>query len=258
MDYRLFQNTAAWELAKAVEDGNVSKIKEEVSKNKSLLNFRDTRFGQPSLKLAIMNSNFKSVKALVELGADPNMQDTYDGSSPLMEAAQLGLGGFTHDGADSKYLKFLLKHGGDANAEEKGVRRKGNGTRYTPLLIAAQNCNLEYVKILVDAGANVNYNNEYGLNPLGLAVISSYNPDVVIYLLEKGADFRKPIMRTIDKKNLYITDGLRFWRYDLGSDLYEKKMQIVKFLKDHGMDYRQTEIPKQYLDKYSKSYLEKY
>ena len=41
-DYRLFQDTPAWNLAKAVEDGDIDQIKKEVTKNKGLLSYRAT------------------------------------------------------------------------------------------------------------------------------------------------------------------------------------------------------------------------
>jgi len=65
VDYRLFQDTPAWELAKAVEDEDIDKIKQEVSKNKSLLSFREPRLGQPLLTLAVLNKNYQSVKTLL-------------------------------------------------------------------------------------------------------------------------------------------------------------------------------------------------
>jgi hypothetical protein len=202
-DYRLFQNTPAWELAKAVEDEDIDKIKEEVSKNKSLLSYREPRFGQPILMMAVMNKNYNSVKTLAELGADPNMQDNYEGSSPLMEAARIGGGGFVHTDDDPRYLELLIKHGGDVNEEEKGPRKQGNAVRETPLLIACDEGNLQYAKILVNAGANVNYVNEYGSNTLYGAIVAE-NPDLVLYLLEKGADFKRPMYKTIDKEDIFI------------------------------------------------------
>ncbi|WP_426670492.1 ankyrin repeat domain-containing protein [Mucilaginibacter sp. McL0603] len=257
-DYRLFQNTPAWELAKAVKDEDTSKIKEEISKNKSLLNFGEPRFGQTLLLMAVKTLKFESAKTLVSLGANPNDQDKYDGSSPLMEAAHINFLGNDTYGSDPRYLKLLLEHGGDPNAEQKGTRRKGNGTRYTPLLRACAIGNFDYVKILVDAGANVNYNNEFSMSPLGEAVIVGSNPDVVIYLIEKGADYKRSLLTTVSGKKLYITDILRDWLFDLGSDKYKKKMELVDFLKKNGMDYWKIEIPEQYLDDYPKSYLEKY
>jgi hypothetical protein len=189
------------------------------------------------------------------------MPDLYEGATPLMEAAHIGSGGFNggaDEGAEPKFLKLLLKYGGDPNSEEKGPRNHGNKVRYTPLVLACEEGNLDYVKILVNAGANINYINEYGQNPLGSAVIASESPDIVLYLIEKGADFKRPILKTVDGESEYITDGLRYWRFDIGSVEYKKKMQIVDFLKKQGMDYRKTEIPKEYLEDYPKEYLEKY
>jgi hypothetical protein len=44
-DYRLFQNTVAWELAKAVQDEDISKIKEEIIQKKVNVNSQKPRFG---------------------------------------------------------------------------------------------------------------------------------------------------------------------------------------------------------------------
>jgi hypothetical protein len=260
VDYRLFQNTPAWVLAKAVKDEDTTKIRDEVSKNKSLLSFREPVLGQPLLKLAVMNKNYPSVKTLLELGADPNMQDLYDGASPLMEATSIGPGGLgevTSSESDPRYLELLLKYGGDPNAEETGPKKTGNADRFTPLLLACRWNNLDYVKILVNAGANVKYINEYGQSPLGEA-IDSENPLMVIYLIKKGADFRRPMHKTVDGEEKYITDDLRYWRFDLGSDEYKKKMELVDFLKKNGMDYRKTKIPEEFIPDYPKEYLEKY
>jgi len=259
-DIRLFQGTPSWALAKAVANEDTSLIISIVTKNKELLESREPKFGQTLLQMAVETLKFNSVKTLLNLGADPNIQDTYDGSSPFMAAARIDLVGPDKYGGDIRYLKLLLAHGGDPNAEEKGKRRKGNGTRYTPLLRACSSAsgNLAYVKLLVEAGANVNYNNEYNMNPLGSAVLFARNPDIVLYLIEKGADFRRPILKNIRGKDLFITDGLREWTFDLGTEEYKKKMQIVDFLKKNGMDYRKTEIPEHFLDQYPKDYLDKY
>lgn len=45
-DYRLFQSTPAWILAKAVEEGDISKIKEEVIQKKVDVDFQETQYGQ--------------------------------------------------------------------------------------------------------------------------------------------------------------------------------------------------------------------
>ncbi len=257
-DDRLFKGTLAWGLAKAVENEDTTKIVSIITKNKALLESREPKFGLTLLSMAVKTLKFQSVKTLVLLGADPNSQDTYVGTSQLMEADNINFLGNDTYGSDPRYLKMLLEHGGDPNAEQKGERQKGNGTRYTPLLRACAIGNVDYVKMLVSAGANVNYDNEFGMNPLGEAVMFGRNPDLVFYLIEKGADFKRPIFKTIGGKNLYIVDELREWTFELNSDDYKKKMQLVDFLKQNGMDYRKTKIPWGYEKNHSKEYLEKY
>jgi hypothetical protein len=254
-DYRLFQNTPAWDLTKAVEDDDLEKIKTEIQKNKNLLVFREPKFGQSMLALAVKNKNYLSAKMLLELGADPNMQDLDTGESPTMAAADLGVNGVD---ADSRFLKLLLKFRGDPNAVEKdGQHNLGN----TPLIIACENSNLEYVKILVEAGANINFVTKDNGTALEAAVTSAGiidNPDIVIYLIKKGADYKQPLFTRNNGERFYITDNMREWRFDLGSDEYKKKMWLVDFLKGQGMDYRKTKIPEQFKGDYSKEYLEKY
>lgn len=63
----------------------------------------------------------------------------------------------------------------------------------TPLMIAAaENANLEIIKILLEAGANVNATGEVlqsvGNTALILAAQFTRNPEVIITLLEAGAD----------------------------------------------------------------------
>lgn len=256
-DYHLFQGTPAWTIAKAVEAQDTAKIIEIVAKNKQMLEARDPKFGETLLAIAVMTLKYNSAKTLLALGADPNSQDKYAGSSPLMEAAGILLTDSLQYGSNPKYLKLLLKYGGDPNAEQKGPRPPGYGVRETPLLEACSSGYLDLVKLLVDAGAKINYNN--GQTPLFNAVISAYtSPDAVLYLIEKGADYKKPFMKNIKGQDIYITDMMRDWHYDLNSPAYFKKMQLVDFLKKNGMDYRSTKIPEQDFDQYPKEYLEKY
>ena len=66
-DYRLFQSTPGWNLAKAVMNDDVSQIISEIKKNPALIDYTDIRFGQPILKFAIMNRNYESAKVLLKL-----------------------------------------------------------------------------------------------------------------------------------------------------------------------------------------------
>ncbi|MEO3407895.1 ankyrin repeat domain-containing protein [Mucilaginibacter sp. CAU 1740] len=254
VDYRLFQQTPAWELAEAVQDGDIGRIKKEIAINKIPVDSREPRFGETLLMLAVMNMNYTSAKTLLELGADPDLQDRYFGDSALMDASSLEN---LVSGSEPRFLQLLLKFGGDPNAVQHGPKT----TLRSPLMIACEKGNLDYMKILVKAGAKVDTVNKYGDSPLESASLAAglyRRPELVLYLIDNGAGFKKVLYKTIEGEEKYLTDDMRYWHFDLGSAEYKKKMQIADFLNKNGMDYRATEIPKTEFDNYPKEYLEKY
>ena len=107
-DYRLFQNTPAWGLAKAVENGDTTKIKEELSRNPLLIDFQEPVYGNTLLMMTILcqkkydflpmsflmkstlapvrRSQLRSFRHLLDNGANPNLKDSYKGSTALMIA----------------------------------------------------------------------------------------------------------------------------------------------------------------------------
>jgi hypothetical protein len=261
----LFQGTPAWQLAKAVWDEDVEEIKALVGKGEVAVDYPEPRFGKSLLLLAVMNEQYNACKALLELGADPNKHDRLHGTSPIIQAA-----GITSDplGDNTKFLKLLLKHGGNPNDEEVGERIKGNTLRNTPLLNAighvyGRTSPIEKVKLLVEAGADVNYNNEFGSTPLSTAVIFDYY-DIVLYLLREGADYNVPILNR-EGKDFYLPDMLREAVLPLNSEEYKQKMKVVEFLDQKGINYRKISVPdfvveeakKKYPDNWQE-YLQKY
>lgn len=166
MDYRLFQNTPAWELAKAVQDEDTGKIDKIVVENPRIINYQDFKYGNTLLMLTIMNQQLKSFKALLRRGADVNTHNTFDGTSPLIEACA------------SKYYniifaQILIEYGSNVNDIEIGKRRQGNSTRLTPLIASSKTGNLDLVRFLVSKGADVNYQNEFGQSALSESVMLS-------------------------------------------------------------------------------------
>jgi ankyrin repeat protein len=242
IDYRLFQKTPAWDLAKAVWEEDITSIKKIVAAEKVNIDYQEPRFGKTLLMLAVANEQYSSTKALLELGADPNKHDNYDGTSPIIDAAKINSSLF---GGNTKFLELLLQFGGNPNDIEVGERRKGNSTRVTPLIAALQvnkiSSSLSKVKLLVDAGANVNYRNEYGTTALGRAITFD-DYDVALYLLGKGANY-KGVFSNVEGKEYYLWDELRFKVHPLDSKDYRKKMKIVEFLKNKGIDYRKVPVP---------------
>jgi uncharacterized protein len=110
-------------------------------------------------------------------------------------------------------------------------------------MAASQAGRLDIVKLLVVKGAEINYKNEFEQTALTRSVLTErYN--VAIYLLEKGADYKQVIFyRPEEERKMYLVDVLREDFFDLDSDEYKYKMQIVAFLQSKGIDYRNTPIP---------------
>lgn len=268
-NYNLFRGTPVWKLAKAVKRGDIEEIKHQVMGGRVDINFQEPKFGGTLLMLTVYNQNYKSCKALLELGADPNKHEYWSGSTALIEAA--GIENFSGD--NTLFLRLLLAHGANVNEEETGVQKEGNTTRRTPLIVACQDVNqfvspIHKVKLLVEAGANVNYKNEYNQFPLGVALLHSHN-DIAFYLLQKGADYNEIFIdRSLYQsggKKIYILDILREQFLPLNSEKYRYKMMIVDFLKSKGIDYRKSPIPdfviREAKEKYPsswKAYLGKY
>ena len=235
-DYRLFQNTPAWELAKAVEDENTKKIDKIVSENPEIINYQESKYGNTLLMLTIMNQQLKPFKALLKRGADVNIHNTFDGTSSLIKACSSKFYNIT-------FVKMLIEYGADVNDVETGERRKENGTRLTPLIAASRTGRLDLVRFLVSKGADVNYQNEFGQSALSKSVmVDEYK--VAYYLLQNGADYNRPIYYRFDNsvpiekrdpkdkgKPMYLWDVLKEDLSEFGTSEYKYKMLIIDFLK---------------------------
>ncbi|SUJ10989.1 Ribulose-5-phosphate 4-epimerase and related epimerases and aldolases [Sphingobacterium spiritivorum] len=250
-DYRLFQNTPVWNLAKAVEDENINLINQLVTENKLPVDYQESKFGNTLLMLAIENSDYESVKALLDLGANPNIADNYRGSTPMHDAAM---------NSDPKYLQLLIAHRGNPNViENKPITEddQGRGTPLNKAISYSSGNNLEKVKLLVDAGADINYSNDgnpfYTRLPLAATIIHE-RFDIALYLLEKGAKYDGIMYRTVQGDSIYILGALRQCIVDLDSKEYRQKLEVISFLRSRGLDYSQEPVPAYILRDIKKKY----
>jgi len=153
--YRLFKNTPVWELAQSVAKSDTISIEGFLKSQKQFVDYTDPIFGQTLLMDAVYNRNYTSVKTLLKFGADPNKQSLKDKESSLMMAVDLGPAERHDPSPDSRILKLLLKYGGNPNDMQDGDSMpKGRRNYGTPLTFACLASIPEYVRILVDSGAN--------------------------------------------------------------------------------------------------------
>ena len=246
-DFRLYKHTPAWSLAKAVEDEDTTEISKQVLQMHISVDYRDPEYKQTLLMLATRTNKIESVKKLLELGANPNAHNDstkYFGQSAVLLACR-----FTRP--SSKILALLLKYGGNPNSTACGVQENGLG-EIVPIrdfaLSAAVFSSFEKVKLLVDAGANINYATSTENCAIENCMIFD-RMDIMLYLLQKGADYRrkfteidldKPDYPTFEVDILY---KLRKCVYPIGSKEYTDKIKVVNFLKKKGLDYWKSPIP---------------
>jgi len=244
----LFQGTIAWDLAKAVEDQNVPEIKRQVKKLKVPVDYKEEKFGGTLLMLAVRTNKYRSVKTLLSLGANPNTpNDTVHnfGRNAVIFASM-----FHSVSAD--ILRLLLENGGNPNSVECGVQEDGFGN-FDPACNSALSyavfASFEKVKILVEAGADVNL--ETSATDVGAmdAAFAHQRMDILLYLLEHGADYHRKFERVnLDDPNyptfkVSILYELRLQAFPLDSKMYQEKLKVIAFLKRRGLDYWKYPYP---------------
>ncbi len=111
---------------------------------------------------------------LLEKGASPNYCDN-SGTCVMNEAARE---------PDSFWLFQALAHGGDPDVLNTGNRHAPNRT---PLFYALNKRLVKNTIILIDAGADVNHRDSFGLTPLRVAG-GNGEYESIVAMLEAGAD----------------------------------------------------------------------
>jgi ankyrin repeat protein len=127
--------------------------------------------GWTPLLVASLTGYAHITQILLEFGADPN-QCNDSGETPLYmtcpeghaEVVQLLIGHFSHSGVSSQTYDGL-----------------------TAMSMAAKGGHLHVVRLLTEAGGNIDHQDNYGFTPL-LSASYKRDSDVVQYLIDAGAD----------------------------------------------------------------------
>ncbi|MBM9549212.1 ankyrin repeat domain-containing protein [Leptospira sp. 201903074] len=191
----------ALELVNAAVKGNSKKVEELVRKGANPNHLENGKV--PMLLWTLCAENQEGFEALLKAGADPNLDGTGHGIGDGQSFGS-GMFGFRWRGyrfvttskikegwsatvmaaalRKPEFLHLALKNGGDLNA------KKGDGGDSRPLLIASRYANLENIKILLEAGANINIHDEkYAVTSAPELAIAGYSRfDIAIWFLEQG------------------------------------------------------------------------
>ena len=223
-----FESGPQRSLADASAKGAVKEIQRILSAG-AQINFQGQE-GMTALLWAFLQQNKKGYQCLLEQGADPNLQMTKsaltsdgvtDGNSATSLAAM-------HE--DPWYLELALKHGGNPNIVNpfKAVTPVFQCIMF--LERSRPRTRLEQLKLLINAGADLNFRNRSDITPMMYAVrLNRY--DMVYLMLEAGAD---PTLKT--KWGTTIVYEIKESQTDPKSELYQWRLKVIEFLKAKGIE----------------------
>jgi N-acyl-D-amino-acid deacylase len=154
------------ELARAIRDGDLNAVRAQLDASADV-NARDAD-GNTPLLLAAVFAGPECVELLIKKGADVNATNEA-GATPLIRAA-----------TNYEKAKLLIDAGADVKVKTAAGR--------TPLTLAARKYgNSKTVKLLLSKGANAKERNNRGVNPIQVAAACG-DLDTVKLLVEAGAD----------------------------------------------------------------------
>ncbi len=154
-----------------------------------------SRGGEPVLLTAARSGNVPTIRTLIAHGANVNAKEAWMEQTALMWAATenhpAAVKALLESGADID-AKAKILEGQPKRAAESDVAFQVPHTNFpkggsTALMLAARNGALESVKVLMEAGANLNTTDPDGISALMLSLMNAHY-DVAAALIAKGAD----------------------------------------------------------------------
>ena len=215
MDYDLeyfYQDKRVIALAKAAARGRVDDVEKLVASGVDVNTIG--KDGMTPLLWVLKEKNKKGFLCLLKYGADPNIP-TKIGESVMSFSAMID---------DSDYLRMVLKYGGDPN-----LVNPVNKVNPTPIFRAIGQFNRNNVRALIDAGADLNYQDSSGETPLIFsAELNQW--DIVYDLLTTGADYSIK-----DNTGYTIVYSIENNNIDTENELYKWRQKVISFLRKRGV-----------------------
>lgn len=194
-------------LAQAIEDNNIAKARNLLTKDKSLVN--KVFEGSPNTPLfwAIEVGKINMVDLLISFGANVNVKSGMFHEPPLFKAIE---------GGHLDIVELLIKNGADINSSDKTF---GDSS----LFIACSARKDDIVKYLLAHGAKVNFKNADHKTPLHVAM--TYNS--VKYLLQYGAKCNEQDIMGSTPLHYIANDG---------------QLSMVRLLVEHGANTKIKDV----------------
>jgi ankyrin repeat protein len=244
----IFKNTPLYDVGVAFDSSNYQKAKKLLKKNENAINIQDSIFGTTLLMWATSVNDIRAMKILLEHGADPNISSGEGLSAAWISVSLPANNSALNPNYEHTRLKILLDYGADPNfiyCPTNKEKTDAANCEEKSLLMHAVSRGTEKVKLLVDAGADINYKSNLGKTAAQYALMLNDVSTAHYLIFEKNATvinpfyFYEPGSYTkinLSKPNLPIT-LLEDWLLDIDSREYHLKMQIVDVFKSQGQDY---------------------
>jgi hypothetical protein len=264
-DPEIFYGTPLYKTAISIKRGDKKEVINSISKlTKEEINYQEPKFKSTIGHYAISVENSDMLVPLIDKGLNCNLMSANGGSlitNIITSRSKID----NYEMQSYNILKYIIEKG---NANVNLLNTRKNTFNRTPL-IRASKYNLEKVKLLVANGADPNFVYKDSSNDLfpESALISALQYgriDIIEYLIyDLNVDYKSLRYPSEDKfspNGYQVLRYLRAMTYKIGSEKHKKKMKLVKFLSEQGLDYWKTEIPNNILrnKNYTKEYLKKY
>jgi ankyrin repeat protein len=165
--------------------------------------------GATPLLWALNARNHSGVEALLRAGADPNLLTEKVGDSPMY---------FVSMGNDPELLRLLLAHGGNPNHPGRGQIEE------RPLSQATANGRIDNMKLLLEAGADINAHDKFDESAAtGALALAKF--EAIAFLLEHGYTYNLS----------YLARGVQIIQVPRESDAQRWKDKVIVMLKEWGV-----------------------
>lgn len=248
-DIEIFRSTPVWEYAKRLPVATMDETENVICEiPRALINAREPRFGATLLGWAVWSNRWEVVKQLLLNGADPNVLHS-GGLTPFIQACGRL--------ESAELLRLMIQCGADVNLVTPTNLGVGQYRSFdTPLIAAVVSGSLTKVKMLVEIGADVD---AIGADSTP-AIIACNDINILHYLLiTKHAACTSTKRSRITNAYIDVGDNLRTLTYPIGSPEYERKMEVVEYVRRTcAIDYWSKAIPYSVRHRFKPDYLQRY